>query len=319
MKNSKCLYCYDEIEDDSFDYHPKCSQIFFGIHPAPILEYSLNDIANLGEQIIHSLVTIPGVQQKISLGINKRKALQVSKPTIMGLWGEYILKPPSSEYESLPENESLTMKLANLFNIETVPNSLIKLKSGELAYITKRIDRHKKSKLPMEDMAQLCNRLTSEKYLGSLEQIGKAIMKYSSNPGFDVIKFFEINLFSFITGNSDMHLKNFSIIYKDKLYLLAPAYDLISTRLVISEKLDSEEFALTMNGKKSRFKLDDFMTFSEYLNIPNKAIDSIFNKFRNEIVQAQNLIRNSFLNAEFKEKYIELITSRAIRLDLYPF
>jgi len=170
----------------------------------------------------------------------------------------------------------------------------------------------------MEDMAQLTERLTEEKYFGSLEQIGKTILKYSSNAGYDLIKFYEINLFSFLTGNADMHLKNFSIIHENAMYKLSPAYDLISTRLVIPEKLDSEEFALTMNGKKSRFNYQDFIDFSEYLKIPQKSLQNIRNKFNKKLPEVQNLIMKLFLKEETKQIYIDIIKSRAERLKLYP-
>ncbi len=315
---SKCLYCYNEITNETGEYHSKCSKKFFGIYPAPELPYSLSEISGLAKQNILSQITIPGVQKKISLGLSKRVGLIPGKLTIFGILGNYILKPPTPDYDSLPENESLTMQLAKLFKIDTVPNSLIRLKSGELAYITKRIDRINKTKMPMEDMAQLTERLTEEKYFGSLEQIGKTILKYSSNAGYDLIKFYEINLFSFITGNADMHLKNFSIIYENAMYKLSPAYDLISTRLVIPEKLDSEEFALTMNGKKSRFNYQDFIDFSEYLKIPQKSTQNILNQLTKKLPEIQNLVMKSFLKEDSKQIYLDIIKSRAERLKLYP-
>ncbi len=316
MTNQKCLYCYEDIIDDSADYHIKCSRKFYGTDKPPHMEYSIDDLFVLAEKVIFSSIAMPGVQKKISLGVGKDKISGKNKLTIVGLWSDYILKPPSEDYIFLPENESLTMKLAESFSISTVPNCLIKLYSGELAYITKRIDHKKYKKLAMEDMAQLSGRLTHDKYKGSLEQIAKIIQKYSSNPGYDIIRFFEVNLFSFLIANSDMHLKNFSIIYDNGSYSLSPAYDLLSTRLVIPENIDKEEFALTMNGKKMNFTYNDFIKFAELIQINEKTISNIFDKFKKRIPNMNTIINNSFLNLDYKNKYKEILNSRADRLKL---
>ncbi len=318
MTAPKCLYCYQSIDEVNSnmnnEYHQKCSKKFFGVSSPPIIEFTLNDINKIVADNISKINTVTGVQKKISLGLANSGAAKQKKLTIVGFWDNFILKPPTLEYPQLQENESLTMNLAKLYKINTVPNSLIRLYSGELAYITRRIDREKGMKLPLEDMAQLTERMTEEKYRGSLEQVGKAIMKYSSNPGLDIIKFFEINLFAFITGNSDMHLKNFSLIYDKGMYSLAPAYDLVSTRLHISEKYDNEEFALTMIGKKSQFTKNDFLKFAENLKIPKKSVSNIFTRFRKGYSQTEEFIKCSFLNEERKYKYIRLVSERAKRI-----
>lgn len=150
----------------------------------------------------------------------------------------------------MPEVEDLTMHLAELAKVNVVPHSLIRFADGKLAYITKRIDRTAKGeKLPMEDMCQLSERLTEYKYKGSYEKIAKIIMQYSSVPKLDVINFWEQVVFSWLTGNADMHLKNFSLYSQRKgYYSLTPGYDMISTALLMPE--DTEELALTLNGKR---------------------------------------------------------------------
>ena len=199
-------------------------------------------------------ITVTGVQPKLSLnlidGENKKAAKRF---TIVGLWGNFILKPPSETYPEIPEVEDLTMHLAKIAKINVVPHSLIRLKSGSLAYITKRIDRVDGQKLHMEDMCQLTERQTEHKYNASYEQVGKAILKYSANPGLDLIIFLELVLFSFLTGNADMHLKNFSILY-DPINgpVFAPGYDLLSTTLVNPK--DDEDFIImkTLTTKNRR-------------------------------------------------------------------
>jgi serine/threonine-protein kinase HipA len=167
----------------------------------------------------------------------------------------------------------------------------------------------------MEDLCQLSERLTEDKYKGSMEQIGKVIMQYSSNPLFDVQVFFELALFSFLTGNADMHLKNFSLIdYENGITQLAPAYDLLSTRLVISEKDDPEELALTMNGRKRKFSKDGFMQFAQSLKIKEKQVDNIFNRFKKALPGVLDFIDESLLTLEKKMEYKDLIQNRAVRV-----
>ncbi len=207
----KCLACYLPLNKDEIDFHPACSRRLFGQSIPPVIPYSEEQMGELAMQIIKSQTTVTGVQPKLSVelakGANKQEP---GRFTIVGLWGGYILKPPTLNYPQLPEVEDLTMHLAGIAKINVVPHSLIRLKSGNLAYITKRIDRTKQGKLAMEDMCQLTERLTEDKYQGSCEQVAKTIIKYSVNPVLDVVNFFEQVLFSFLTGNADMHLKNFS-------------------------------------------------------------------------------------------------------------
>jgi serine/threonine-protein kinase HipA len=229
--------------------------------------------------------------------------------TIVGLWGAFILKPPSDEYAFLPENEDLTMDLAEFFNIKVVPHGLIRFSSGEFAYITKRIDRVKKEKIHMEDMCQLQERLTEYKYQGSVEQISKTIDKFSTNPGFDKQRLFEIVLFSHLIGNSDMHLKNYSLIHNQNGAIeLSSAYDLVNVKIV--EPKDLEESALTINGKKNRLKRADFDLLANYLKIPLKATNAIYDRFENKILSSENIIRNSFLPEEYQEKYLNYLLTK---------
>ena len=246
----RCLYCYLTLEADEIDFHSACSRKIFGTPIAPELPYSESSMEELAVQLIQSQTTVTGVQPKLSLHIASAKEPNLAKRfTIVGLWGGYILKTPSANYSNMPEVEDLTMHLAHIAKIKVVPHCLIRLQSGNLAYITKRIDRVRKSNLHMEDMCQLTEKLTEDKYRGSHEQVAKAILKYSTNPGLDVVNFFELVLFSFLTGNTDMHLKNFSVIYKPNIGpIFSPAYDLVATVLV--NPADDEDLALTLNEKK---------------------------------------------------------------------
>ncbi|MEQ9374316.1 MAG: HipA domain-containing protein [Imperialibacter sp.] len=330
MNRKSCLYCYQPLNGEDLatqagdaGFHPSCSKKFFGTAAPPELPFTENDMLKLAEQVIKSHKAVTGVQPKLSLNIEKIKNSEVPERfTIVGLWGEYILKPQTEAFKHLPENEDLTMHMAALSGINTVEHSLISLKSGQLAYITKRIDRKKASgksvaarKLHMEDMCQLTERLTEHKYKGSYEQIAKTILRYSANPGLDVINFYEQVIFCFLTGNNDMHLKNFSLLKSDGMdYNLCPAYDLVASALVLPE--DDEELALTLNGKKKKLKKADFDTAMLSAGIKKKAVDNIYRRFSNSLARWRNFIEISFLPEDLKVNFQELINAKSKRLDL---
>jgi serine/threonine-protein kinase HipA len=312
----RCLYCYDVLDEPTHDYHEACSKKIFDKKLPPHFPYTEEQLLELAEQIVKNQIAVTGVQEKLSLNIEKQNAKDgPAKFTIVGLWGGYILKLPSATYEQLPELEDTTMHLANLCQIQTVPHTLFRLQSGKLAYVTKRVDRTKKGKLHMEDMCQLTERLTEHKYRGSYEQIGKAIIKYSSHPGLDIVNFFEQVVFSFLTGNADMHLKNFSLLHTPEWgYSLCPAYDMVATALAV--KGDEEELALTLNGKKRKLKREDFLVAMDNFKIDDKVKNNIFRKFQDAQQSWFDFIKTSFLSDEMKREYVELIKDRMNQLQL---
>lgn len=311
---NKCLYCYQPLKDNEQDFHASCSRKLFDQPSAPALPYSEEDLKPLAKEVIQTQTAVTGVQAKLSLHITSdNKAGSGKRFTIVGLWGGYIFKPSTADYPQLPEVEDLTMHLAAAANIKTVPHSLIRMQSGSLAYVTKRVDRTKEGKLAMEDMCQLTERLTEDKYHGSYEQIGKTIMKYSNTPGLDVINFLELVLFSFITGNADMHLKNFSLLDKPRLgMILSPAYDLVNTTLVNPD--DKEEMALTLNGKKKKLNKEDFVAAMNTLKVEEKQQQNIFNKMEKALPKWLDWIDKSFLSDAYKEQYKSLLLERLQRI-----
>jgi serine/threonine-protein kinase HipA len=311
---SNCLFCYQPLAVNEQDFHASCSKKIFGQPAPPALPYSEKDLEPLAKEVIQSQIAVTGVQAKLSLHItgNTKEGTE-RRFTIVGLWGGYILKPPTALYPQLPEVEDVTMHLAQLAKIKTAPHSLIRLQSGNLAYVTKRIDRTKKGKLAMEDMCQLTERLTDDKYHGSYEQIGKVIQRHSVIPGLDVVNFFELVLFSFLTGNADMHLKNFSLLEQPGLGMtLSPAYDLVNTALV--NPADEEEMALTLNGRKKKLKKQDFVAAMNTLKVEEKQQENIFNKMAKALPKWQELIDRSFISNAFKEQYKTILTERMHRL-----
>jgi len=308
----KCLYCYKELQNGEKDFHAACSKKFFGTAASPVLPYNRNEINKLAEKIIRSQTTLTGVQPKLSLDLEITNTTK--RFTIVGLWEKFILKPQTAEYKQLPENEDLTMKLAELVKIKVVPHSLIRFADGEICYITKRIDRTKEGKkLPMEDFCQLTERLTEHKYKSSYEQIAKHILKFSSSPKLDLANFWEHVIFCFLTGNADMHLKNFSLYAPQNAdFQLTPAYDLLSTALAIPA--DKEDLALTLNGKKSKITRADFEKAAVTSGLEIKVLQNIFTKFQKAIPQWNTLIDNSFLDFELRENYKEIIYNRVKRI-----
>jgi serine/threonine-protein kinase HipA len=311
----RCLYCYGLLDSGWDDFHAACSRKMFGSIVPPLLPYTENDLGELAKLVISSRVSVTGVQAKLSMHLEKSAKEQPRKFTTVGLWGGYILKPPSSYYPHLPEVEDLTMHLARIAGIRVVPHSLIRMQSGSLAYITRRIDRNKTDKLHMEDMCQITERLTEHKYHGSYEQIAKTVLQHSANPVLDVVNFYEQVLFSFLTGNADMHLKNFSLIKQPGLgYVLAPGYDMLATALV--NKSDPEELALTLNVKKKNLKRKDFISAFSRSNLDTKATGRIFTRLEKAIPGWLEFIGRSFLPAAMKREYQELIKTKAAQMDM---
>ena len=304
---SKCLYCYKELSANETDFHKACSRQFFGSATPPLLTLNKEQLETLAKEIIVRSIAVTGVQPKLSLQLEKTRN-EAPRLTLVGLYGDYILKPPSEQYPCLPENEDLTMHLAEVAGIRTAAHSLIRLSSGELAYITRRFDRQNGQKIAVEDFCQLTETLTEHKYRGSVEKIGKLVRQFTTNKGYEQQRLFELILFCYLTGNTDMHLKNYALI-ENALgqYELSPAYDLLSTLLVLS---DEEESALTINGKKSRLKRTDFDNVAKSLQINEKTVAAIYQRFAKILPTWQQWIEHSFLSAEMKKQYSDLIIAK---------
>lgn len=309
---SKCLYCYKELDEGHKEFHPSCARKFFGSNEAPLLPYTRDNMSELARKVIRTSASVTGVQAKMSLDVNRGEKNEPSKFTIVGLWGKYIFKPQSSRYRCLPELEDLTMKMADSAGIRTAPHSLIRLADGEIGYLTKRMDRDAKGKkLSMLDLCQLTNRLTEHKYFGTYPQLAETVAKFSSAPLLDVQRFWELVLFSWISGNSDMHCKNFSLIDTGgRDYILAPAYDLLAVLLADPE--DSEEMAMpfTVGGEKIGFDRQTFLTGMIESGVPESVSNHLIDKMASHTPAWNNLIEASFLPDDLKQAYHNLISQR---------
>jgi serine/threonine-protein kinase HipA len=310
---NNCLYCYKTLTTET-NFHEKCALEFFGTKEAPKIPYSLEDMGALAKNVVERSIAVPGVQPKLSMSLVAQSDTK-EKPrlTVVGtLGGHYILKPPTPQFREMPENEHLTMRFAESFGLNVVPSSLIRLASGELAYITKRIDRTDEGeKIHMLDLFQITE--AYDKYKSSMEKVGKAIGQHSSNTLLDKIFFFELTLFSFLTGNNDMHLKNFSMIENNSRWILAPAYDLLNVCMVLPE--DTEELALTLVGKKRKLTKYHFEKLGQFLGLTDKQITGVFKRMFKNKSKALQLINVSFLSDEMKTAYKAILENRYQRIE----
>lgn len=307
---ARCLHCYKELEEGQVDYHPKCAKAFFGTEKVPELPYQLSEMEKLAKAAAEQSVTVPGVQPKLSLGWIKSELEDGhdGRLTILdALDGQFILKPQNLQYPEMPENEHLSMKLAALFKLDIVPVSMIRLASGELCFITKRIDRNSDgTKSHMIDFLQILE--LSDKYKGTMENLGKEIGELSVNTLQDKLRFFEVTLFNYIIGNNDMHLKNFSMFLSEIGWVLAPFYDLLNVKLVLPK--DEEDSALLLGGKKQNFKKGYFDRLGTSLELNDKQINSVYKRLKKWLPDALEMIEHSFLSEEKKKEYKGLVDVR---------
>ena len=308
-----CYCCGKPLKKaDINGWHPACVKRFFETNTIPKIDIDDHTLEVIAKESTSKGLTVPGVQKKLSLHLHTGDGLprltHVNYPT------GYILKPQVAEFECLPEAEQLVMTMADLSGISTVPHALIQ--SGDtLAYITRRVDRIMDEagvhKLAMEDFCQLDLRLTQDKYKGSYERCAKVIARYSAKPKLDMTELFMRIVFSFVVGNSDMHLKNFSLIETHEAsgaYVLSPAYDLLPVNVIMPE--DKEEFALAMNGKKTHIRRKDFFVFANECDIPEKSADKMIGKIVSLKSDYQALCADSLLSPSLKERFSDLIEAR---------
>ena len=314
----RCLCCNKEMTNPkeyerNVQWHERCIRRFFGTATLPEIDISEEALEELANKTVNQGLTVPGVQKKLSLQFEKiGKKLRL---TIVGFPTGYILKLQSKEFEHLPEAEFLSMKMAEIAGIKTVPNALLFLR-GTYAYITKRIDREEKQMYAMEDFCQLSGRMTVDKYHSSYENCGKIIKKYSQKVGLDEAELFYRILFCFVTCNSDMHLKNFSLIEDQptsRKYSLSAAYDMLPVNIIMPA--DQEQMALALNGKKRNLRKKDFLKFAESLGITEKIAFNLMKKMVGYKELFAEEIKASYVPDDFKDRFLWAMQKRMEVLD----
>lgn len=303
-------------------YSPEaCRKLFGGKQVSHILDFYSpnNDDADSTDYAAHiGRISLSGVQPKGSLVL---KDGVLSKPE-EGERGQYILKPAPVSYALLerkycPANEHLTMQMASqAYGIETATNAICFFHDGEAAYITKRFDvAPDGTKYPQEDFASLAG-LTKDnggsdyKYnVLSYEDCADIIRRYVRAAQVDILRFFRVVLFNYITLNDDAHLKNFSLIDQGNGdYRLAPAYDLINTSLHLYEPrifaLDKGLFREGMQLSDTRsVSRADFEEFGRRVGLSPRLVTRELDTFASEQPLAQEFINRSFLSDKLKRYY----------------
>ena len=279
----------------------------FGTLECPKIDFDLTGVLHNAEETACQL-SISVVQPKLSVKLDKKKNELIS----VAKGGEYILKPQTVTYANIPENEQCCMDMAEVFNIEVPPHCLIPLKDNSLAYIVKRFDRDGEEKFHQEHFSQILER--SDKYDGTVEQIGKKLKKISTAPGLDSQFLFERVVFSFIIGNGDAHLKNYSVLIKGENIRLSPAYDFVCSRIVIpKEKWESALGIGSNKGKKNGLLRKDFDGLAEYLGVPTKVR---YEKFEKKFNTMKEIIKVSKIDKEKQTNFLNIIKERLHRLEL---
>ena len=299
---ARCDACGGPIEAGTRN-HPACLRKIFGRTSLPRVELGLPEISIRAQEAAGRL-SISGVQPKLSM-IVKRGALE---PVASG--GRLILKPQTGTFPSLPENENLCMSIAQVLHITVPPNTIVTLGDGSLAYVVRRFDRGDRGeKRHCEDFSQI---LGADKYSGSIERVARELRKISAVPGLDLQYLFERTLLFFLLGNGDAHLKNISVLHDDDGEVaLAPAYDIVSSRLVLPGE---EDMALSINGKRNGIDREDLRSFADYCGIPDRVRDDALERFVGAAELIAELVEDSYLDARAREGFIEIVHSRIARL-----
>lgn len=309
MNNHRCLLCGRKLNsdiEDSYYWHLFCIKKFFNVSVFPDTSFLENNLENLAIDELRNHLSITGVQKKISCSVKRDK--KTKKLFFDTEDSEFIIKTPDKEIPDITENEHFIMQLANDIGFETVENGLIKTKNNGFLYITKRIDRVSGKKLPMEDFCQLSKKLTEYKYQGSYEKCVKEIIdKYSSRKQIDKIRFFNVIYFSYVVGNTDMHLKNFSLYDDGSGFHLAPFYDLVSSYLLVGQ----DEFALSLNGKRKKFTKNDFIKFGENIGLSKELSMKLMKSLNAKIDHSfKTLLPASLMSEKLNKKMEELVKER---------
>lgn len=309
MNNNRCLLCGRKLNSDlkeSYYRHPFCIKKFFNVSVFPDASLLESDSENLAVDELRNHLSITGVQKKISCSVKRDK--KTKRLFFDTDDSDFIIKTPDHEIPDITENEHFIMQLASDIGLKTVENGLIKTKNNGYLYITKRIDRVGGKKLPMEDFCQLSNKLTEYKYQGSYEKCAKEIIdKYSSRKQLDKIRFFNVIYFSYVVGNTDMHLKNFSLYDDGSGFHLTLFYDLVSSYLLVGQ----DEFALSLNGKRKKLTKNDFIKFGENIGLTKELSMKLMKSLNTKINQSfKTLLPASLMSEKLNEKMEKLVEER---------
>ncbi|HQP50508.1 MAG TPA: HipA domain-containing protein [Spirochaetota bacterium] len=299
-----CPITYQECGDDRYSIKGLRSLNLTKLHDLPYTqEEQLREAAMRADKM-----SIQGVQPKLSAKLDVRGG----GFAVVDRGGEFILKPQNVMFPELPENESLTMKLAGLAGIEVPLNGMIYSSDGRFTYFIKRFDRYgKNKKVAVEDFAQLAGMSRETKYDYSMEKLVLLIDRFCTFPAIEKVKLFRRTLFNFLTGNEDMHLKNFSVIVRDDKVTLSPAYDLLNTTIALSDP--KEEIALPVGGKKNNLTKELLIDYfgRDRLQLNHTIVSQQLAALSDSRKGWEEMITASFLSEGMKRKYLKMINERS--------
>ncbi len=304
---SICHVCLGLVKEKN-RYHSHCIQELFDTEKLPAIGIDASKLHTAALAMVGH-TSLSGVQKKISLGL----LIDKQALTVVAEGSQYIFKPQTGVYPSIPENEQLTTRLAKLVGIETAPSGLLELTDGTLAFIIRRFDRLANGdKVRQEDFCQLAQQPPKEKYRGSAEQCVKIVKQYASEPLIELMKLYRLLLFTWWSGNGDMHLKNFSLLTDENdIVRLTPAYDLVSTHLVIP----GDPLALPVGGKQTKLARGDWLRFADYCDLPRTVAERMLREQKEATDEAVKLIGKSFLPEDQRGEYESLIREHSKQLN----
>jgi serine/threonine-protein kinase HipA len=304
-----CLSCQTVGADHQHGYHAECAIKLFGTESPPIVRFSTPEIVNEAQKMVGKM-SVSGVQPKLSVAYDRKTGQLI----VVEKGGEYILKPQTERFPMLPENENLCMRIASHCGTDIPAHGLIPLADERFAYLVKRFDRTDEGfEFQQEDFQQLLE--SDDKYDGSYERMAKIIRKHSCNPEADLFKLYERAILFFVLGNGDAHLKNFSLIRnRNSGYQLSPAYDIVSSRLAMSE--EREEMCLSIQGKRNRISRRDFIRLSQHFGLNEEQSSQVSDRLKACQPEIEGMIKESFLSEQSKNRFLEIFKERMKRIHI---
>jgi len=299
-----CLICLQPVSEKPATYHSRCVKRLFGTSRPPVIQIELARLHTAALAMVGH-TSLSGIQRKISLELSsERDTLQIAMAA-----ARFMLKPQTPTYPALPENEFVTTRLANLVGIATAVGGLVPLRDGSLAYIAQRFDRLPDGrKLRQEDFCQMASKSPKDKYEGTAELCVRLVRQHATEPGIEVLKLFRLLVFSWWTGNGDMHLKNFSLTADlQGRHQLSPAYDLACTRLV----LPNDTLALPVQGRRDDLTRSHWCDLGAYCRLPQRAYERVLDQLAQSCDVACALVNASPLPPAMRGEYTELLRSRS--------
>lgn len=292
--------------------------------PARLKRHQGPTAAPTAEDLHELKFSLGGMQIKFSM---RRQGERYTLPG-SGKLGNYIVKPPSSDFEALPMVEAATMETARAAGMDVpevllLPPSRIHglpnmsgYRQGEPFYAIRRFDRPEGGRIHVEDFAQAFNLRAQQKYgRVNYDMIGRTLLLYAGGLS-DLKEMARRLVLNVLMGNGDAHIKNWSLIYTNPLRpRLSPAYDLVSTVAYTSH---DTSVALNMAGVKlfKAITLDTFATLFMRIGIVDQVLEELMEVVRSTGQQILNVWHGQYQTAGVPEPLIRNVEAHQAGLPL---